>query len=47
MIKGKYRTKLYDEADLGLRLLPIIPDFKQNSHILQNKKLTNNIFSVD
>jgi len=46
-MKGKYRTKLYDETDLRLRLLPIIPDFKQNSHVLYNKELTNNIFSVD
>jgi len=41
MIRGKYGTKLYAEADLRLQLLPIIPDFKQNSLILHNKKLTN------
>jgi len=43
MTKGKYGTKLYAKLDLRLRLLPIIPDFKQNSLISHNKKLTNTI----
>jgi len=47
MIKGKYGTKLYAEADLRLRMLPVIPDFKQNSLILHDKNLTkDNLFCV-